>query len=230
MKRKDFMLSLASTFLYNFSDKDDKDWDESWLTTDNFDDVIESLRPSVFKAYTDKKLKQFIGTCFFYNDYILTAYHIIPETQFKKEPKPIYLGTENTPIEAILLGGSKEDDIAILGCDTSNKVIPNLPCQVSDASQLRMGDFAFSLGYGYNSNLSYKSGQVRTDKINNTLGVTIPIVQGDSGSPVFALQDGIPKLVALVSGGLGKSTSLGAVLNHVNYAKTFDNYIKYLEG
>ena len=116
---------------------------------------------------------------------------------------------------------NKEKDFALFEIPASPAGIPNFPFEIGESDELKIGHFVYLNGQprihsevarpGYVTSLTSAvlSGALEVEKDDNGFSISQSTDQGDSGSPIVVFRDGLPELIGIYLGWIGKTDDNG---------------------
>ena len=210
---------------------------------DSFADLAEKLLPSVVNISTTHKsmgravpneMQQFKGTPFepffkdFFNDrhterevsslgsgfiidekgIIITNYHVINKAE---EIKVIL--SDDTVLEATIIGKDKKTDIAVLQVKTDKKLIP---VEFGDSDKIRIGDWILAIGNPFGLGGTVTSGiisararDIHFGPYDDYLQTDASINRGNSGGPMFNMSGKVIGINTAIFSPTGGSVGIG---------------------
>ncbi len=149
--------------------------------------------------------------------YIITNNHVID----KAEEISVTL-SDNTSVEAKLVGVDKKTDLALIKIDTNKKLQPVV---LGDSDKIRVGDWILAIGnpFGLGGSVtagivSAKSRDIEAGPYDNFIQTDASINQGSSGGPMFDMKGEVIGINSAIFSTTGGSMGIGFAIP-VNLAK-----------
>lgn len=149
--------------------------------------------------------------------YIITNNHVID----KAEEISVTL-SDNTSVEAKLVGVDKKTDLALIKIDTNKKLQPVV---LGDSAKIRVGDWILAIGnpFGLGGSVtagivSAKSRDIEAGPYDNFIQTDASINQGSSGGPMFDMKGEVIGINSAIFSTTGGSMGIGFAIP-VNLAK-----------
>ncbi len=165
-----------------------------------------SPNPAIEHFFNQKENNQVaLGSGFIISEdgYIVTNYHVID----KAEVINVIL-SDNTKVEAELIGTDLKTDIALIKITTNKKLSPAV---IGNSDNIRVGDWVLAIGnpFGLGGSVtagivSAKSRDIESGPYDNFIQTDASINQGSSGGPMFNMRGeviGINSAIFSTSGG-----------------------------
>lgn len=183
----------------------------------SFADLAEQLTPGVvnissFSSGEDEENapSESLGSGFIIDNqgYIITNNHVID----KSEAINVTL-SDNTKIEAKLIGKDPKTDLALIKIETSRSLSP---VKFGDSDKIRVGDWILAIGnpFGLGSSvtagiISAKSRDIESGPYDNFIQTDASINQGNSGGPMFNLNGEVIGISSAIFSTTGASQGVG---------------------
>lgn len=182
--------------------------------------TFSSPNPAINRYFNPKSSNQTaLGSGFIISDdgYIITNNHVID----KAEEITVTL-SDNTSVEAKLVGIDKKTDLALIKIDTSKKLQPAV---LGDSDKIRVGDWILAIGnpFGLGGSVtagivSAKSRDIESGPYDNFIQTDASINQGSSGGPMFDMNGEVIGINSAIFSTTGGSMGIGFAIP-VNMAK-----------
>lgn len=183
----------------------------------SFADLAEQLTPGVvnissFSSGEDEENapSESLGSGFIIDNqgYIITNNHVID----KSEAINVTL-SDNTKIEAKLIGKDPKTDLALIKIETNRSLSP---VKFGDSDKIRVGDWILAIGnpFGLGSSvtagiISAKSRDIESGPYDNFIQTDASINQGNSGGPMFNLNGEVIGISSAIFSTTGASQGVG---------------------
>ncbi len=182
--------------------------------------TFSSPNPAINRYFNPQSSNQTaLGSGFIISDdgYIITNNHVID----KAEEITVTL-SDNTSVEAKLIGIDKKTDLALIKIDTSKKLQPAV---LGDSDKIRVGDWILAIGnpFGLGGSVtagivSAKSRDIESGPYDNFIQTDASINQGSSGGPMFDMKGEVIGINSAIFSTTGGSMGIGFAIP-VNMAK-----------
>lgn len=161
-----------------------------------------------FNPKPDNQVSLGSGFIFSTDGYIITNYHVID----KAEEISVIL-SDNTQIEAKLIGKDKKTDLALIKIDTDKKLVP---VTMGDSDKIRIGDWILAIGnpFGLGGSvtagiISAKSRDIESGPYDSFIQTDAAINQGSSGGPMFNMDGEVIGINSAIFSTTGTSMGIG---------------------
>ncbi len=191
--------------------------------------AFESSTPSIDRFFNQKSGNQVsLGSGFILSEdgYIITNNHVIDQA----EEISVIL-SDNTQIEAKLVGRDLKTDLALIKIDTDKKLVPVV---FGDSDKIRVGDWILAIGnpFGLGGSVttgivSAKSRDIESGPYDNFIQTDASINQGSSGGPMFNMNGEVIGINSAIFSTTGASVGIGFAIP-VNLAKWVISQLKNL--
>lgn len=188
---------------------------------------FESSSPSIEHYFNQKGNNQVsLGSGFILSEdgYIITNNHVID----KAEEIDVIL-SDNTKIEAQLIGKDPKTDLALIKVKTNKKLTP---IKFGDSDKIRVGDWILAIGnpFGLGGSVtagivSAKSRDIESGPYDNFIQTDASINQGSSGGPMFNMNGEVIGINSALFSNTGTSVGIGFAIP-VNLAEWVINQLK----
>lgn len=191
------------------------------------DTDFQSGTPGIDRFFNQKGNNQVsLGSGFVLSEdgYIITNNHVIDQA----EEISVIL-SDNTKIEAELIGRDMKIDIALIKINTDKKLIPVV---FGDSDKIRVGDWVLAIGnpFGLGGSVtagivSAKSRDIESGPYDNFIQTDASINQGSSGGPMFNMNGEVIGINSAIFSTTGASMGIGFAIP-VNLAKWVVSQLK----
>ena len=191
------------------------------------DTDFQSGTPGIDRFFNQKGNNQVsLGSGFVLSEdgYIITNNHVIDQA----EEISVIL-SDNTKIEAELIGRDMKTDIALIKINTDKKLIPVV---FGDSDKIRVGDWVLAIGnpFGLGGSVtagivSAKSRDIESGPYDNFIQTDASINQGSSGGPMFNMNGEVIGINSAIFSTTGASMGIGFAIP-VNLAKWVVSQLK----
>lgn len=182
--------------------------------------AFESSTPEVDRFFNQKGNNQVsLGSGFILSEdgYIITNNHVIDQA----EEISVIL-SDNTNVEATLVGRDLKTDLALIKINTNKKLAPVV---FGDSDKIRVGDWILAIGnpFGLGGSVtagivSAKSRDIEAGPYDNFIQTDASINQGSSGGPMFNMNGEVIGINSAIFSTTGASMGIGFAIP-VNLAK-----------
>lgn len=181
------------------------------LNDENNAPEFSSPNPTIEHYFNQKGNNQVsLGSGFIIDEqgYIVTNNHVID----KAETISVIL-SDNTKIEAELIGTDKKTDLALIKITTNKKLSP---VKFGDSDKIRVGDWILAIGnpFGLGGSVtagivSAKSRDIEAGPYDNFIQTDASINQGSSGGPMFDMQGELIGINSAIFSTTGSNMGIG---------------------
>lgn len=172
---------------------------------------FESSSPSIEQYFNQKGNNQVsLGSGFILSEdgYIITNNHVIDKAQ-----EIDVILSDNTKIEAQLIGKDSKTDLALIKIKTNKKLTP---IKFGDSDKIRVGDWILAIGnpFGLGGSVtagivSAKSRDIESGPYDNFIQTDASINQGSSGGPMFNMNGEVIGINSALFSNTGVSVGIG---------------------
>lgn len=172
---------------------------------------FSSPNPAIEHYFNQKGNNQVaLGSGFIIDEkgYIVTNNHVID----KAETITVIL-SDNTKVEAGLVGVDKKTDLALIKINTDKKLSP---VKIGDSDNIRVGDWILAIGnpFGLGGSVtagivSAKSRDIESGPYDNFIQTDASINQGSSGGPMFNMQGELIGINSAIFSTTGTNMGIG---------------------
>lgn len=174
----------------------------------DIDNAIETNVNSIFNAPKTNKVSLGSGFIIDENGYIITNNHVIDKA---KSISVVF--SDNTTIEAKLIGRDAKTDLALIKIDAKHKL---KPVKFGDSDKIRIGDWILAIGnpFGLGGSvtagiISAKSRDIESGPYDTFIQTDASINQGSSGGPMFNLKGEVIGINTAIFSTNGGSMGIG---------------------
>lgn len=174
------------------------------------EEALAEASPEFHRYFENGRKQEALGSGFIIDEegYIITNNHVIADAE-----KINVTLSDDTTLEARIIGKDYKTDIALIKIDTDRKLSP---VTFGDSDKIRVGDWILAIGnpFGLGGSVtagivSAKSRDIEAGQYDNFIQTDASINQGSSGGPMFNMQGEVIGINSVIFSTNGASMGIG---------------------